>query len=96
MNLSWELDFWGLFRRNLEAANANLDQSMHNYDAMVVQFLANVATEYVEVRILQRRLELARQNVALQEPLVDMLFKQYKAGHRDLQARVFSAQIQLG
>jgi NodT family efflux transporter outer membrane factor (OMF) lipoprotein len=80
LNLSWELDFWGLFRRNLEAAKANLDQSMHNYDEMVVQFLANVATEYVEVRVFQRRLELARMNVALQEPLVDMLFKQYKEG----------------
>jgi NodT family efflux transporter outer membrane factor (OMF) lipoprotein len=80
LNLSWELDFWGAFRRNLEAAKANLNQSMHNYDEMVVQFLANVATAYVEVRIFQRRLELARQNVALQEPLVDTLSKQYQAG----------------
>jgi NodT family efflux transporter outer membrane factor (OMF) lipoprotein len=80
LNLSWELDFWGLFRRNLEAANANLDQSMHNYDEMVVQFLANVATDYVQVRVLQRRLQLAKQNVALQEPLVDTLFKQYEQG----------------
>jgi NodT family efflux transporter outer membrane factor (OMF) lipoprotein len=80
LNLSWELDFWGLYRRNLEAANANLDQSMHNYDEMVVQFLANVASSYVQVRVLQRRLELARLNVALQEPLVDTLFKQYEQG----------------
>jgi NodT family efflux transporter outer membrane factor (OMF) lipoprotein len=80
LNLSWELDFWGLFRRNLEAANANLDQSMHNNDAMVVQFLANVATQYVTLRVFQKRLELARQNVALQEPLANKLFEQYKAG----------------
>jgi NodT family efflux transporter outer membrane factor (OMF) lipoprotein len=80
MNLSWELDFWGLFRRNLEAANANLNQSMHNYDEMVVQFLANVATQYVELRILQKQLALARKNVALQEPLVKKLYQQFKAG----------------
>jgi len=80
LNLSWELDFWGLFRRNLEAANANLEQSIRNYDAMVVQFLANVATQYVNIRILQRRLELARLNVSLQEPLVKKLEGQYKAG----------------
>jgi NodT family efflux transporter outer membrane factor (OMF) lipoprotein len=95
LNLSWELDFWGLFRRNLEAANANLDQSVHNYDAMVVQFLANVATEYVEVRILQRRLELAKQNVALQEPLVDTLFKQYKAGIATSQPAYFQLKSNL-
>lgn len=80
LNLSWELDFWGLYRRNLEAANANLEQSMHNCDEMVVQFLANVATQYVQIRILQRRLELARRNVALQEPLVNSLYQQFKAG----------------
>src|SRR5208283_1904020 len=80
LNLSWELDFWGLFRRNLEAADASLDQSVQNYDEMLIQLLANVATQYVELRTLQKRLELARQNVALQEPLVAKLNQQYKAG----------------
>ena len=80
MNLSWELDFWGLFRRNLEAANANLDQQMNNYDELVVLMLANVATQYVELRTLQKRLLLARQNVQLQEPLVAKLKQQYEAG----------------
>ena len=80
LNASWELDFWGLFRRNVEAANASLDQSMSNYDSMVVLLLANVATQYVEIRTLQRRLELARYNVAIQEPLVDAYEKRYRAG----------------
>jgi NodT family efflux transporter outer membrane factor (OMF) lipoprotein len=81
LNLAWELDFWGLFRRNLEAADASLDQSMQNRDEIVVQLLANVATQYVELRTAQKRLVLARQNVRLQEPLVANLFQQYKAGY---------------
>jgi len=80
LNASWELDFWGLFRRNLEAANASLDQSVNNYDEMMVLLLANVATQYVEIRTLQRRLELARGNVALQEPLVAAYKTRYMAG----------------
>jgi NodT family efflux transporter outer membrane factor (OMF) lipoprotein len=80
LNLSWELDFWGLFRRNLEAADASLDQQMNNYDELVVQMLANVATQYVELRTLQKRLLLARQNVLLQEPLVAKLKQQYERG----------------
>jgi NodT family efflux transporter outer membrane factor (OMF) lipoprotein len=80
LNASWELDFWGLFRRNLEAADASLDQSVNNYDELLVLLLANVATEYVEIRTLQKRLELARKNVALQEPLVAVYEKRYKAG----------------
>src|SRR5262249_36798818 len=80
LNASWELDFWGLFRRNLEAADASLDQSVANYDELLVLLLADVATQYVEIRTLQRRLELARLNVAQQEPLVAVYQKRYKAG----------------
>ena len=78
LNLSWELDVWGKFRRSLESADANLYQSVQNYDEMLVLLLANVATQYVELRTLQRRLELARQNVALQQPLVDLFKKRYQ------------------
>jgi NodT family efflux transporter outer membrane factor (OMF) lipoprotein len=79
-NLAWELDFWGLFRRNVEAANAALDQSMQNRDEIMVQLLASVATQYIELRTTQKRLELARQNVRQQEPLVNKLYQQYQAG----------------
>src|SRR4029077_336891 len=75
LNASWELDFWGLFRRNLEAADASLDQSVQNYDELVVILFANVASQYVEIRTLQKRLELARRNVSIQEPLVEQFAK---------------------
>src|SRR5207253_1229111 len=39
-NLSWELDFWGRFRRTVESANANLDASVDNYDDALVTLLA--------------------------------------------------------
>jgi NodT family efflux transporter outer membrane factor (OMF) lipoprotein len=94
-NLSWELDFWGLFRRNLEAANANLDQSMRNYDELVVQLLANVATQYVQLRTLQKRVRLARQNVVLQEPLVAKLANQYKTGIATSKAAYFQLKSNL-
>src|SRR5262249_46646912 len=38
-NLSWELDFWGRFRRAIETANASLDASVENYDAALVTLL---------------------------------------------------------
>jgi outer membrane protein TolC len=53
---------------------------MQNRDEVLVQLLANVATQYIEYRTLQKRLELARQNVRLQEPLVNKLLQQYEAG----------------
>jgi NodT family efflux transporter outer membrane factor (OMF) lipoprotein len=80
LNLSWELDFWGLYRRNLQAANATLDQSVFNRDETAVLVLADVATQYVEIRTLQRRLQLARRNVRQQEPLVALYERRYKQG----------------
>ena len=80
-SLAWELDFWGLFRRNIEAANAALEQSAFNYDEMTVMLLANVATQYVEIRTLQKRLELARENVKKQQWYVDQYEKLKDAGN---------------
>lgn len=65
-NLAWELDFWGRFRRALEAADANLDASVENYDNVLVLLLAEVAQSYSNVRIAEQRLEYARQNVDIQ------------------------------
>jgi NodT family efflux transporter outer membrane factor (OMF) lipoprotein len=83
LNLSWELDFWGKFRRAVESADATLDASIENYDEALVILLSNVATQYVQYRTLQRRLEIARINVAQQVPLVEIAEKQFKAGAAD-------------
>ena len=45
-NLSWELDFWGRFRRTVEADRATLDASVENYDDVLVTLLGDVATNY--------------------------------------------------
>jgi NodT family efflux transporter outer membrane factor (OMF) lipoprotein len=67
LNLSWELDFWGRFRRAIEAADAELDASVEDYDDVLVVLLADVAASYVEYRTFEQRLVFARQNVQIQE-----------------------------
>ncbi|MEN6367782.1 MAG: efflux transporter outer membrane subunit [Thermoguttaceae bacterium] len=64
--LSWELDFWGRFRRAIEAADANLDASVENYDQVLVVLLSEVARSYADVRIAEQRLAYAKQNVDIQ------------------------------
>lgn len=64
--LAWELDFWGRYRRAIEAADARLDASVENYDDALVLLIAEVASTYVEIRALQQRLEYAQENVELQ------------------------------
>jgi outer membrane protein TolC len=67
LNLSWELDFWGRFRRGIEAADAALDATVDNYDSVNVILLSQVATSYVNIRTYQERLRLAHENVASTE-----------------------------
>src|SRR5262249_48679484 len=65
-SLAWELDFWGRFRRTIEAAGANLDASVEEYDDVLVTLLSDVATAYVQMRTLQQRIAHAERNVAIQ------------------------------
>jgi NodT family efflux transporter outer membrane factor (OMF) lipoprotein len=79
-NLSWELDFWGRFRRSIESANATLDASVENYDSALVTLLADVATNYVQYRVAQQRIQIARDNLQTQERLVALAEQQFKVG----------------
>jgi NodT family efflux transporter outer membrane factor (OMF) lipoprotein len=66
-NVSWELDFWGRYRRAIEAADANLDAAVENYDDALVLLVSDVAAAYAELRTFQQRLAYARANVESQE-----------------------------
>jgi outer membrane protein TolC len=85
---SWELDFWGRFRRAIEAADRELDASVENYDDVLVILLADVATSYTQVRINQDRLRYAWLNVVSQYDAYNLAADKYILGaatERDLQ-----------
>ena len=64
---AWELDFWGRFRRAVEAADAHLNAQVEGYDNVLVLLQAEVATNYIQMRAYEERLELAQKNVELQK-----------------------------
>ena len=94
-NLSWELDVWGRLRRNLEAANAELEMSVEDYDAVLVGLLSEVATSYVEIRTYQQRLVYAHQNVVSQEGSLKLAQVRFEAGETD-KLDVTQAESNLG
>jgi NodT family efflux transporter outer membrane factor (OMF) lipoprotein len=63
---SWELDFWGKFRRAIEAADASLLATVADYDNTLVSLTADVANAYILIRTLEKRIGIARQNVETQ------------------------------
>ncbi|MCY2991960.1 MAG: TolC family protein [Planctomycetota bacterium] len=81
-NLAWELDFWGRFRRAVTAADAQLNASVEGYDDVLVTLLGDVATNYVQIRTLQARIRLLKDNVELQRWVVDLLKQRLGGGFR--------------
>jgi NodT family efflux transporter outer membrane factor (OMF) lipoprotein len=77
---TWELDFWGKFRRNIHAADAALLASIADYDDVLVTLVAEVGLTYVEIRTFERRIELAKVNVALQRQSLELTESRYRNG----------------
>ena len=64
LSASWELDFWGKYRRATEAARANLLASEWGRRAVENTVISNVATTYFELRALDLQLEISKQTLA--------------------------------
>jgi len=87
-NISWEIDFWGRYRRSIEFADANLEASIADFDDVLVVLLADVAANYIQYRTFQERLALAQINVKIQEEsyqLASDTFRLGKSSERDPQ-----------
>jgi NodT family efflux transporter outer membrane factor (OMF) lipoprotein len=88
LSAAWELDFWGRFRRAVEAADAELDASVEDYDDVLVVLLSDVAANYVQYRTFEQRLVYARNNVEVQRKsfqLADDKFQNGATTERDTQ-----------
>ena len=79
-SLAWELDFWGRFRRAIEAADANLDASVENYDDVLVLLVADVARNYTDVRIAEQRLAYAQQHIEVQQGSLPLAEERFRNG----------------
>ena len=80
VSVGWELDFWGKFRRAIEAADANLLASVAGYDNALVLLVAQVADTYVAIRTAEAQLKVARDNVALQQRSVRITEARFRGG----------------
>lgn len=80
-SLGWELDFWGKFRRGIEAADAGYFASIAQYDDMQVLMAAQVASLYASIRTVEARLRISRENAALQKRSLDITELLFKSGN---------------
>jgi len=95
---TWEIDFWGKFRRAVESADASLMASVANYDSMLVTLTGSAASLYVTIRTLERRLIIASHNVETQRRSLEIARYRFEGGttsRRDVeQARTLLASTE--
>jgi NodT family efflux transporter outer membrane factor (OMF) lipoprotein len=85
---SWEIDFWGRFRRSIESEQAVLIAAIAAYDNALVSLTAEVANTYIQIRTLEERLRIARENVTVQTEslrIAEARFQQGATSERDVQ-----------
>ena len=77
---AWELDFWGKFRRAVQAGVADLQASIADYDDNLVFLTSEVARAYITLRTSEKRLAVANDNVKIQTESLRLAQAQFDAG----------------
>lgn len=77
---SWELDFWGRFRRGIESADAAYMASIAAYDQVDLLLIAAVVDVYNLIRTVEEQLLIANENLKLQQRSYDIAEVLYRNG----------------
>lgn len=77
---TWEIDSFGKIQRSMESAQAKTDATKEAYAALRLTLLAEVATNYVNYRVIQARLRIAEQNEESQRSTLPLVNKRLRAG----------------
>ncbi|HTN42926.1 MAG TPA: efflux transporter outer membrane subunit [Nitrospiria bacterium] len=101
VSASWEIDFWGKYRRATEAARADLFASASNRDAVRLALIADVARGYFNLRSLDAQIAVTRQTVKTRLDSLELQRKRFEAGVaselelHQVEADAYSAQALL-
>ena len=80
MTGSWEIDVWGRLRRATEAARADLLSSEEGRRAVILSLVSFVANAYINLRDLDKQLEVAERTVKSREDSYKLFTLRYNGG----------------
>jgi outer membrane protein, multidrug efflux system len=67
LSVIWNLDFWGKYRRQTEAARDNLLASQWGRQAVITSVVSTLAADYFQLRELDLALEISKRTLASRE-----------------------------
>jgi len=76
----WELDVWGKLRRGIETADDSFLASVADYDDVLVTLTADVASDYVQIRTIEKQIMIARDNLVRQQDAYRIALAKYRGG----------------
>ena len=81
LDIAWELDFWGRYRRAIEAADAAYFASIATYDDVQVLVASQAASLYASIRTVELRLRITHENAAIQQRSLEITERLFKSGN---------------
>jgi len=82
-DVSWELDIWGGGRRLTESALAMVRSASANLDNVRISLIAEIASNYYQLRQSQEQLKIAKQSLKLQQEIASLVKEKHKFGLAD-------------
>jgi multidrug efflux system outer membrane protein len=79
-SLSYEIDFWGKYRRMAEGSRAQLLSSQYARDDVAAGLVASVATAYFTLQTLDEQLAITRRTVETRRKFVQLTSAQHERG----------------
>ena len=80
LNASYEIDFWGKYRRATEAARAELLGSQFNREAVRLALITDVARGYFSLRALDAQVAITRRTVSTRQASTALQRIRFEAG----------------
>ena len=72
LSAAWTPDFWGLYRKQTEAARAQLLAQTWAQRAVRLTLVQQVATTYLQIRALDTQLDITKQTIKVRQDSVDL------------------------
>ena len=79
-DVGWEIDLFGGTRRQLEAADARVQQSAEEENAVVLSVVAETARNYLEICGAQKQLAITEENINLQKKTLSLTREKQRIG----------------
>jgi len=76
----WELDIWGRYRREIEAARDDTQAAAEARNMVLISVISDVARAYMDARSLQMRLKIAKDNIKIEQATVEVVQQRFDRG----------------